>query len=121
MVAALFDTNVLVDNIKGIDAAFVELSRYEDRAISIITQIEVLVGTTPETEARERQLLAEFAVIPLDDDIAEETARLRRAHRMKLPDAIIWASARRTGRLLVSRNTKDFPVGDPGVRHPYVV
>ena len=40
---------------------------------------------------------------------------------MKLPDAIVWASARRQGRLLVSRNTKDFPAGDPGVRHPYVV
>ena len=121
MVTALFDTNILLDNIRGLEAAPIELSRYDDRAIGIITKIEVLVGTTPETESRERALLAEFATIPLDDAIAEETARLRRAHRMKLPDAIIWASARCTGRLLVSGNTRDFPAGDPGVRHPYVV
>ena len=121
MVRALFDTNILLDNIKGVEPAFRELSRFDDRAISVITRIEVLVGTTPATEARERALLAEFHVIPLDDDVAEDAARLRRAHRMKLPDAIIWASARRTGRLLVTRNTKDFPASDPGVRHPYIV
>jgi hypothetical protein len=40
---------------------------------------------------------------------------------MKLPDAIIWASARCNGRLLVTRNTKDFPAGDPVVRYPYEV
>jgi predicted nucleic acid-binding protein len=119
MVKALFDTNILLDLIKGIEAARIELSRYEDRAISIVTVIEVLVGTTPATEAKERALLAEFALVPLDGLVAEETAILRRLHRVKLPDAIIWASARLQGRLLVTRNTKDFPADDPGVRLPY--
>ena len=120
MVKALFDTNIILDFIKGIDAARVELGRYDDRAISIVTVIEVLVGTTPQTEAIERALLARFSV-PLDIDVAETAASLRRSHRMKLRDAIIWASARTQGRLLVSRNTKDFPANDPGVRHPYRV
>ena len=31
---------------------------------------------------------------------------LRRAHRLKLPDAIIWASADLHGMLLVSRDTR---------------
>jgi hypothetical protein len=34
---------------------------------------------------------------------------------------VVWASARIDGRLLVTRNTKDFPAADPGVRHPYRV
>jgi predicted nucleic acid-binding protein len=119
MVKALFDTNILLDHIKGVEAAWLELSRYEDRAISIITVIEVLVGTTASTESAERNLLAEFAVVPLDRDIAEETAVLRRRHHIKLPDAVIWASARRQGRLFVTRNGKDFPSDDPGVRLPY--
>jgi hypothetical protein len=38
---------------------------------------------------------------------------------MKLPDAIIWASAQANAMLLVTRNTKDFPATDPGVRVPY--
>ena len=121
MVKALFDTNIILDFIKGIDASRLELGRYEDRAISIVTVIEVLVGTTPQTEATERALLARFSVVPLDTDVAETAASLRRSHRMKLPDAIIWASARTQDRLLVSRNTKDFPANDPSVRHPYRV
>ena len=121
MVSALFDTNILLDNIKGIEAAQIELKRYDDRAISIITVIEVLVGTTAPTERLERALLGEFAVVSVDQAVAEEAASLRRAYRIKLPDAIIWASARVQGRLLVTRNTKDFPAGDPGIRHPYQV
>ena len=40
---------------------------------------------------------------------------------MKLPDAIIWASAQANGLLFVTRNTKDFPANDPGMRMPYRV
>jgi predicted nucleic acid-binding protein len=44
---------------------------------------------------------------------------VRQALRVKLPDAIIKASAEVQGRLLVTRNTRDFPVDDAGVRLPY--
>jgi hypothetical protein len=40
---------------------------------------------------------------------------------MRLPDAIIWASAQKENALLVSRNTKDFPVDAPGIRIPYTL
>ena len=46
---------------------------------------------------------------------------LRREHRMRLPDAIIWATAQDLGVLLVTRNSRDFPSKDPGVRIPYPV
>ena len=119
MVKALFDTNILIDHLQGIRAARTEIERYEDRAISILTWIELLVGATVANEPRVRILLADFRTVALDEDVAEEAASLRRAHRMKLPDAVIWASARRSGRLLVTRNVKDFPPNDPGVREPY--
>ena len=121
MVKALFDTNIILDNIKGVEGARRELRLYSDRAISIVTVIEVLVGTTAATEAVERDLLQRFAVVPLDNAVAEEAARIRRLYRMKLSDAIIWASSRVEGRLLVTRNTKDFPTSDPSVRVPYRV
>ena len=60
-----------------------------------------------------------FDVIALDGSIAESAVRLRQEHRIKLPDAIIWASAEVHAMLLVTRNTKDFPAGDPGTRIPY--
>ena len=60
-------------------------------------------------------------MIALDDEIARRAVELRRAHRIKLPDAVIWATAQTTGRLLVTRNTKDFSPDDPGVRKPYTL
>ena len=119
MVKALFDTNVLIDYLEGRRPAQAEIRRYDDAAISIVTWIEVMVGATGDREPGTRAFLSRFDVVPLDNSIAEEAVALRRQRRIKLPDAIIWASARRSGRLLVSRNSKDFPPGDPDVRMPY--
>jgi len=44
---------------------------------------------------------------------------LRRLHGLKLPDAIIWASAKVTGRTLATRDAKDFPLDDLSVCCPY--
>ena len=116
---AVFDTNILIDFLGGAAPAREELSRYDDPAISIVTWMEVMVGAAPATADATRVFLSGFRVIPLDDLVAAEAGELRRRHRMKLPDAIIWASARIEHRLLVTRNEKDFPVSDPGVRSPY--
>gem|GEM_PF-3624147 len=56
-----------------------------------------------------------------DNAVAQLSITLRQQHRLKLPDAIVWASARHVGALLVTRNTKDFPKGEPSVRFPYKV
>ncbi|MER8370394.1 hypothetical protein NKH70_31295 [Mesorhizobium sp. M0991] len=53
--------------------------------------------------------------------MANRAVALRRAHRIKLPDAVIWATAQTAGRLLVTRNTKDLPPDDPGIRQPYTL
>ena len=45
---ALFDTNILIDYLNGVDAAKTELARYERPAISVISWIEVLAGTKPD-------------------------------------------------------------------------
>jgi predicted nucleic acid-binding protein len=119
MVKALFDTNVLIDFLAGIPQARSEIERYEDGAISIVTWMEVMIGAPDGAEDATRSFLTRFELIGLDQDVAEVAVSLRRAHRLKLPDAVIWASARRHGRLLVTRDIKEFPAGDPGVRSPY--
>ncbi|MGI4984540.1 MAG: type II toxin-antitoxin system VapC family toxin [Janthinobacterium lividum] len=121
MVKALFDTNILIDYLNGIDAARNELSRYTSQAISMITWMEILVGTTANDEAATRTWLNAFDVIPLDSRIANEAVRIRQQKRIRLPDAIIWASARTHSLLLVSRNVKNFPENEPGVRVPYSI
>ena len=121
MVKALFDTNILIDYLNGVEAARAEIGLYDDLAISVVTWMEIMVGVGVAEEAATRAFLSRFDVTHLDEAVAEAAVALRRQHRVKLPDAIVWASARRDGRLLVTRNTKDFPASDPGVRAPYVL
>lgn len=119
MVRALLDTNILIDYLGGASAAKVEIARYERPAISVITWMEVLVGATADDEAMIRAWLSTFDRITLDGAIADRAVAIRAHRRIRLPDAIIWASAQVNSMLLVSRNTKDFPPDDPGVRMPY--
>jgi predicted nucleic acid-binding protein len=117
---ALIDSDVLLDFLDGYAAAAREIGRYRECCISIISWIEVLAGARTEAdEDIRRGFLAHFRVVPLTPRVAEEAVALRRKHRLKLPDAIIWASAVSESCLLVSRNTKDFPAEQPGVRFPY--
>ena len=121
MVKALFDTNILIDYLRGVPAARQDLARFPDKAISIITWMEVLAGATPSAEAATRAFLDGFRLIPIDQAAAERAIGLRRRSRLKLPDAIVWASAQVHSLLLVTRDIKDFPTDDPGVRMPYAV
>jgi predicted nucleic acid-binding protein len=122
MVKALFDTNILIDYLNGIPAAKTELDRYagkDDKAISVVTWMEVLVGTTPETDSATRGFLAGFQSLPIDALVASRSVDIRKNHKIKLPDAIVWATAQVNNRILVTRNTKDFAEDEPGVRVPY--
>ena len=50
MVKALFDTNILVDYLNAVPQARTELRRYEAKAVSIVTWMEVMVGATEDVE-----------------------------------------------------------------------
>jgi predicted nucleic acid-binding protein len=65
--------------------------------------------------------LPEDQLAALDLICRREQITIRRTRRIRLPDAIVWASARTESALLVTRNTKDFPEADPGVRVPYTI
>lgn len=118
---ALFDTCILIDYLNGVAAAKKELGRYERHAISIVTWMEVMCGATPDLTATTRSYLSGFDVLPIDEGIAERAVGVRRERRLKLPDAIILATALQTGLTLVTRNSKDFGQRTPGVRIPYRV
>lgn len=119
MVKAVFDTNILIDYLRGITAAGAEFRRYEQVFISMVTWMEVMVGAPDDVAATTERFLDTLGAIPVDDAVARRTVALRRAHRLKLPDAIIWASADIRSLLLVSRDTKAYPADHPGIRVPY--
>jgi len=120
-VKVLFDTNILLDFTNGVPASRTEIRKYTDKAISIVTWIEVLVGADAGTEAALRAFLDEFSIMPINSAVAEQAVLVRKRHRLKLADAIIWATAQTDNRLFVTRDTKDFPADDPGIRVPYTL
>ncbi len=116
----VFDTNILIDYLNGHSQAAQELARYPAAAISPITWIEVMAGAASDNEEKSlRSFLGRFSQVPLDRKVAEAATALRRQHRIRLPDAIIWGTARSEGTLLITRNTKDFPEQEPDIRVPY--
>jgi predicted nucleic acid-binding protein len=117
---ALIDSDVLLDFLDGDPAAAREIARYRECRVSIISWLELLAGAKTDADEEARHgFLAHFRLVPLTLNVAEEAIVLRRKYRLKFPDAIIWASAITENCLLVSRNTKDFPADQPGVRFPY--
>ena len=118
---AVFDTNIVIDALNGVAEADTEYSRYERVLISRITWMEVLIGVD-EDDAEVRDFLGtHFEIISLDVAVAETAIQLRREHRLRLPDAIIWATARVNDAVLVTRNTKDFNPDWDGIHLPYTI
>jgi predicted nucleic acid-binding protein len=118
---ALFDTNILIDYLNGIEAAREEISRYQDPMISPITWMEVVVGASDAEQDAVRSFLSRFRQVDIDANVAEIAVAIRRRDKIRLPDAIIRASAEKENALLVSRDRKDFPVDAPGIRVPYTL
>jgi len=117
---ALCDTNIVIDLLSGLPQASRELEKYEEIFLSRITWMEVLVGAPDHaTDELWRRWLGNFNIVELDEPIATEAVGLRRTHRIKLPDAIVWASARSRDLLLLTHNSKDYPKSEPGIRIPY--
>lgn len=121
MSAPFFDTNILIDVMFDRAVAVAELGRHDGHRISRVVWTELLAGEPSETRERLIRRLKRFEVVEIDETIATAAADIRHVTRMKLLDAFILATARVNGALLVTRNTKDFPPGMPGVRIPYTL
>ena len=115
----LFDTSILIDYLSGIPQARLEMERYSQRAISIVTWMEIMAGTTPQDEKQIRAFLLAFSILPVTSEVAEQAVAVRRQRKIKLPDAVIQATAQVEDRLLITRKTRDFPGRDPNIRIPY--
>jgi len=121
MSAALFDAVILIDALVGLSSARTEIVRQRDRWITRLGWAEVLAGARGDAE-RVGEFLDHFKVIEIDEQIARRGAALReqRPH-MALGSALTLAAAQITGRLLVTRNARDFPANLPGIRIPYTL
>lgn len=119
MSIAVFDTNIVIDALNGIAKADIEYQRYKQVYISLITWMEIMVGTDENDTLTEDFLRTCFIVLPITQDIAEQAVIIRKQRRIKLPDALIKATAQVHNALLITRNIRDFPENSEGIRIPY--
>jgi len=108
----LVDTNILIYFLEGekVAMSFFKKIIDEDIYISLINKIEVL--SFPDLSKKEEKsismFLSNFITLEINNTIAEETIRIRKKYRLKLPDAVICATSIIHDMILVSRNEKDF-------------
>ena len=102
----LIDNNILIkyaiaENTKA--NAFIRSILESGFKISVITRIEVLSRNNHLEE-----FISEADVLPIIELVIIKTIEIRRKHKIKLPDAIIAATALVNKCVLLTHNTKDF-------------
>ncbi|MBC7773155.1 MAG: type II toxin-antitoxin system VapC family toxin [Pyrinomonadaceae bacterium] len=109
----VLDTNIVLYLLAGRLAAPLLPGTY---AVSIITEMELFShpDLTEMDEAAIRAFLPAVRLIELTPAIRAIAVRLRRQHRLKLPDAIIAATASEAGTELITNDLKLASV--PGIR-----
>lgn len=111
----LLDSNTVIDYIARLhpDKGRQWLNKIVDEEIIvsvITTQIEVL-SFDPGKDDNYPVLVDFFeaaSIFDLTGDVVSKTIRIRQMQKIKLPDAVIAATALCNGFTLVTRNTKDF-------------
>lgn len=116
----VIDSNIIIDYFKGIKEAENTINKYSIKYISFITWIECLVKIPKDRQELAIDLLSEFDLVTMDERLMHEALKIRQATRLKLPDAIIYATAKTKLASLLTRNTKDFKDLD-NVIEPYVI
>jgi len=109
----LVDTNVIIDWLSGKflthQSIFLDNVMNQIPIVSIITKIELMgFNTNSSHEALLKSFLEDSIIINLSDPIVEECISTRKSSKIKLPDAIIAASALTFEYTLLTRNTSDF-------------
>lgn len=126
MALVLFDTNIFIDFLNGVTEAGIELGFYDHPGISIITYMELRAGerARPHEKKLLDAVLAEFEVLPMNQRVTDAAIALRALSlqvppKIKLPDAIIGATAEVHRIPLITRNVKDFIPRGITVHNPY--
>lgn len=121
-----FDANILIDALMDHRPAHDEIRRAAKSGarmwMSRMAWIEVMSKGSDEMVSDALRFLSRFGIDEIDEETSGRAAALRRERSgLKSPDAIILASAQVRGRVLVTRNIRDFPASMPGIRVPYTI
>jgi predicted nucleic acid-binding protein len=112
----IIDTDILIDAGRGVSEAVSCLEQIEAQSslvISIITQMELMVGCRNKTELRQiEQFLKRFKVLKLNEPIPDAAIdlirRYRLSHGLLIADALIAATAITLNKPFVTKNQRDY-------------
>lgn len=99
----LIDSDVFIDHLRGAHELVVGNHRVH---YSVITRAELFAGNTATDLVA--TLLGPFRELDVGRDVAERAGRIRRETKVRLPDALIAATAIEKRLALVTRNRSDF-------------
>lgn len=99
----VLDTNVVLYWLGGRIVEPIEADRY---FISVITEIELLYysSLSVEEESLIRNFLADVEIVGLEQDVKEIAIAFRKNYRLRLPDAIITATASHLNATLITND-----------------
>lgn len=115
MARFVLDTNVILYFLGGRLAEPLPAGPY---AISVISELELLAypGLAPSEEQRVRAFLADIAVTDLTQAVRDHAVNLRKRYGLKLPDAIVAATALALDATLLTNDERLLALNDVNAR-----
>ncbi len=112
----IFDTDILINVGRGKTEAvncLQTLAQTSTPAISIVTQMELIVGCRDKTELQTlAKFLARFQILKITEQISVKSVELlnqyRLSHGLLIADALIAATALEADENFITGNQKDF-------------
>ena len=110
----MIDTSAVIKYLNGTLSAngllFMDKAIANKRIISFISEIELQSWNpdNPDDLKIYQFFISNSTVIGIDNDIIQETIRIRKSVKLKLPDALIAATAIINNLTLIADNDKDF-------------
>ncbi len=115
-ILTIVDTDILIDAGQDVQEAvecLVNIEEHSMPAVSVITQMELLVGCRNSTEQRRAErFLERFQVLKLTEQVSDTAINLLRQYRLRyglaIPDALIAATALTLNQPFISKNQRDY-------------
>lgn len=112
----IVDTDILIEAGRGIHdaiACLLDIELHSALAVSVVTQMELLIGCQSKAEARAlERFLNRFQVVKLNEQISDTALdllrRYRLSHGLLIADSLIAATALSLNSPLATKNQRDY-------------